>query len=157
LISAQRLLAGDLRCRFRLLHLKPLDFGGQTRQLLLEDRQVGLYRSPVYRFSAVFQRSPKISHTVLNLAGPFVRREKRVTHDVRSADQRVDTLLLKLQPTHSKLNARTHGRHLLYGAAQTPHFDEQRPQGVLIRLLRRLPSSRRPKRDQHRHGDRNHP
>ena len=45
------------------------------------------------RFSAAFQRSLKISHTVLHLAGPLVRRDKRVMQAVRSSDERVDTRL----------------------------------------------------------------
>ena len=86
-----------------------------------------------------------------------MRRDERVTHDVRSPDERVDTLFLKLQPAHCELDARTHGGHLLYGVAQTADFDQQRSQRVLIRLLRGLPSSRRPEDNQHGHGGRNHP
>ena len=36
------LLAGDLRCRLRLLRLEPLDFGRRTRQVLLDDGQLAL-------------------------------------------------------------------------------------------------------------------
>jgi hypothetical protein len=39
-----RLFGGDLRCRFRLLQLKPLDIGRRSRQILPNDRQHALNR-----------------------------------------------------------------------------------------------------------------
>ena len=48
------------------------------------------------------------------------RRDERVPQDVRSSGKRVDTLFLKLQPTHCELDARTHGRHLLDGGGRAP-------------------------------------
>jgi hypothetical protein len=73
-----------------------------------------------------------ISQTVLQLAGLLVRRNELVTHAVRSADERADPLLLKLQSAHGELNARTHGRHLLHGGSQPAHLDEERRERVLV-------------------------
>ena len=39
-----RLFGGDVRRRFRLLQLEPLDFGRRSRQILLNDRQLALNR-----------------------------------------------------------------------------------------------------------------
>ena len=58
----------------------------------------------------------------LDLAGPLVRRDECVMQTVRSSDERTDALLLKLEPTHCELDARTHGRHLLQGGSQPAHL-----------------------------------